>query len=269
MGRDKATLPFGDEVMLQRVVRLLRPLVDETVVVARPGQALPPLDADVRVARDEVLDQGPLGGILPGLNASTAEAAYVTGCDVPFLQVEVVDLLFRQLGTHDVAVAEAGGFLHPMTSVVRPAVGNVIVELLAGTERRPLHLYERVKTIRVPEEALRTVDPTLATLENLNTEEAYQAALGRPDAPLVRIELYETARALAATDGIDVRARTLGEALDRLGRHCPALEGEVVSRGRPTTTWRASVNAGVFSDDPLTPLRDGDAVVLVSALAGG
>lgn len=269
MGRDKATLPFGDEVLLQRVVRLLRPVVEETVIVARPGQTLPTLDADVRVARDEVLDQGPLGGMLPGLSASTADAAYVTGCDVPFLHVELVDLLFRRLGASDVAVAEAEGFLHPMTSVVRPRVKDVIVELLAGTQRRPLHLYERVATTRVGEEELRGVDPRLETLENLNTEDAYEAALGRYAPPRIRIELYETARGLAGTDHVDVQARTLGEALEFLGRRCPALEGDVVSRGRPTTTWRASVNAGVFADDPLTPLADGDAIVLVSALAGG
>ena len=43
MGRDKATLPFGSEVMLQRVIRLVSQVVNvhRIVVVAAPGQALP------------------------------------------------------------------------------------------------------------------------------------------------------------------------------------------------------------------------------------
>lgn len=269
MGRDKATLPFGEELLLQRVTRLLRPVVEEVVVVARPDQVLPDLDADVRIARDEVLDQGPLGGILPGLRASGADAAYVTGCDVPFLCVGVVELLFQTLAENDVAVAEAEGFLHPMTSVVRPRVAGVVEELLAGTKRRPLHLYERVSTIRVPEQALRAVDPRLETLENLNTQEAYEAALDRAGAPSIHVELYENSRGLAGTDRVELRARTLGEALDLLGRRHPRLEGEVVQRGHPTATWRASVNAKVFTDDVTTVLEEGDAVVLVSAMAGG
>jgi molybdopterin-guanine dinucleotide biosynthesis protein A len=55
MGQPKAWLPFGDEVMLQRIVRIVRAVVDPVVVVAAPGQDVPELP-DVQVIRD----QGPL-----------------------------------------------------------------------------------------------------------------------------------------------------------------------------------------------------------------
>ena len=38
MGSPKALLAFGAETMLQRVVRLLAPVVSPIVVVAAPGQ---------------------------------------------------------------------------------------------------------------------------------------------------------------------------------------------------------------------------------------
>jgi len=41
MGVPKATLPFGPETMLQRVVRLLGTVVSPVVVVAAQGQPLP------------------------------------------------------------------------------------------------------------------------------------------------------------------------------------------------------------------------------------
>jgi len=53
MGSPKALLPFGAETMLQRVVRLLGSVVSPIVVVAAPGQSLPPLNGDVIVTRDE------------------------------------------------------------------------------------------------------------------------------------------------------------------------------------------------------------------------
>ena len=47
MGRPKAWLPFGpDEVMLQRVVRLVREVVGPVVVVAAPEQELPMLPGE-------------------------------------------------------------------------------------------------------------------------------------------------------------------------------------------------------------------------------
>src|SRR5579871_4934557 len=69
MGRPKAWLPFGDELMLPRVVRVLRAVVDPVVVVAAPGQDVPPLPPDVEIVRDEIEGKGPLGGLAAGLAA--------------------------------------------------------------------------------------------------------------------------------------------------------------------------------------------------------
>src|SRR5882672_3104880 len=87
MGLAKATLPFGPELMLQRVVRLLSQVVQPIVVVAAPGQELPPLPANVLITRDEREGRGPLEGLLAGLTAVAphSDAAYATSCDVPLL----------------------------------------------------------------------------------------------------------------------------------------------------------------------------------------
>lgn len=179
MGRDKATLPFGAEPLLQRVVRLVGACVDDVVVVARAGQLLPPLPDGVRVVHDEVEDQGPMGGLVPGLKATSAEAVYATGCDVPFLRRAVVDLLFERLAHHAVAVPEAEGRLHPLAAVYRVDVLPVLEDLFAAGRRRPRELFAQVATLRVDEASLRAVDPPLDTLANLNTPQAYEAALAR------------------------------------------------------------------------------------------
>ncbi len=179
MGRDKATLPFGDEVMLQRVVRLLAPLVDEIVVVGRAGQTMPLLPESVRIVHDEVEGQGPLGGLGPGLAATTADAVYVTGCDVPFLEPAVVELLFERLAGHDIAVSRAEGYRHPLASVYRRDVRETLAQLFFLGKRRPIDLFAELDTVYVDEEDLRAVDPDLLTLANLNTPEAYGDALAR------------------------------------------------------------------------------------------
>jgi molybdopterin converting factor small subunit len=86
---------------------------------------------------------------------------------------------------------------------------------------------------------------------------------------VIRVELYETARRLAGVAQVDVEARTLGEALREVARRHPALLGPVIDGDRPARLWRASVGGRAFVEDPGTPLADGDAVILVSALAGG
>src|SRR5438105_2798339 len=88
MGRPKAWLPFGRELMLQRVVRLLAEAVQPIVVVAAPDQEVPPLPSDIAVVRDEREGRGPLQGLAAGLTALPAgiDVAYLSSCDVPFLR---------------------------------------------------------------------------------------------------------------------------------------------------------------------------------------
>ncbi len=179
MGRDKATLPFGAETLLQRVVRIVRPLVDEVVVVTAAGQVTPPLPEAVRVVRDETPDQGPLGGLQAGLRAASADVLLATGCDVPFLQPALVALLFASIAEADIAVADEGGFTHPLAAVYRRSVLPVVERLLGQARRRPVFLFEEVATVRVGEAALRRADPDLRSLANLNTPAAYEAALAR------------------------------------------------------------------------------------------
>ena len=179
MGRDKASLPFGDETLLQRVVRIVAPAVADVVVVARAGQELPALPAGVRVVRDELDDRGPLGGLAPGLRASRADAVFATGCDAPFVSRAVVDLLFERLGERDGAVAETDGRPHPLCAVWRPRVADVVDRRIAEDRLRASDLADLVGAVRVTEVELRAADPDLACLVNCNTPEAYAAALVR------------------------------------------------------------------------------------------
>src|SRR4051812_13474329 len=103
MGYPKALLPFGPELMLQRVVRLLSEVVSPIVVVAAPRQDLPPLPAAVAVAHDEQEGRGPLQGLLAGLSllGTLVDAAYVTSCDVPLLEAQFVRQMIACLGDYD------------------------------------------------------------------------------------------------------------------------------------------------------------------------
>jgi molybdopterin-guanine dinucleotide biosynthesis protein A len=181
MGRDKASLPFGSELMLQRVVRLLSEVVDSSsiVVVSAAGQVLPPLPPQIRIACDENPGRGPLEGLAAGLKAmpDQVEAVYATSCDVPLMAREFVRAVFNHLGDHEIAVPVEGEFHHPLAAVYRPRVLTVVQQLLNAGRLRPRFLFDEVDTIEINVESLREFDPTLSTLLNLNHPEDYEAAL--------------------------------------------------------------------------------------------
>jgi molybdopterin-guanine dinucleotide biosynthesis protein A len=179
MGVSKATLPFGSETMLQRVVRLLGTVVSPIIVVAARDQQLPPLPDDVTLTRDERDQRGPLEGLRAGLKAlpTAVDIAYVTSCDVPLLVPGFVDRMITLLGDHDIAVMEIDGFPHPLSAVYRRDTLPQVESLLANERLRPAFLFDAVRTRRVRPEEMALVDRELRTLRNLNTREDYLAAL--------------------------------------------------------------------------------------------
>jgi molybdenum cofactor guanylyltransferase len=183
MGVPKATLAFGAETMLQRVVRLLGLVVSPIIVVAAREQSLPSLPDHVNVARDEREAKGPLEGIRAGLSAlpEAIDAAYITSCDVPLLVPAFVERMIELMGDHDIAVMEIDGFPHPLSAIYRRDVLPHVESLLAADRLRPVFLFDAVRTRRVKPDEMAVVDPELKTLRNLNTREDYLAALAAAD----------------------------------------------------------------------------------------
>ena len=179
MGTSKADLPFGDETMLQRVVRLLGTVVSPIVVVAAADQVLPALPAGTIVTRDEQQGRGPLEGIRAGLKAlpEAIDAAYITSCDVPLLVPAFVTQMLSLADGHDIAVMEIDHFSHPLSAVYRRDTLAHVERLLAADRLRPVFLFDAVDTRRVQPDEMAAVDPDLLTLRNLNTPDDYRDAL--------------------------------------------------------------------------------------------
>jgi molybdopterin-guanine dinucleotide biosynthesis protein A len=185
MGRPKCWLPFADELMLPRVVRLVSEAVAPVVVVAAPGQELPALPADVILTCDPEDGRGPLQGLIAGLAAlpDGTDAAYVSSCDVPFLRPEFVRRMIQLIGRSSACMPRVDGRLHPLAAAYRRDVAAVADRLLAAGKTRLTDLCTAVRTRIVTADELTDADPDLRSLRNVNTPEDYEAALREAAGP--------------------------------------------------------------------------------------
>lgn len=179
MGQSKMWLPFGDELMLQRVVRILKSVVSPVVVVAARNEQLPPLPDDVQIERDRREKVGPLEGLAVGLAAleGRADAVFVTSCDVPLLKPEFVRQIVASLGDAEAAVPRVNGFYHPLAAAYRLTIRERVDEAIAADRRAMFQLIESIPSNLLDAEVLRIADPKLDSLQNVNTPEEYEAAL--------------------------------------------------------------------------------------------
>jgi molybdopterin-guanine dinucleotide biosynthesis protein A len=186
MGSAKAWLDFDGEALLVRVCRTVATIASPIIVVAAPAQDLPELDPRIRIVRDAIEGDGPLGGLSAGLAAldGVAEAAFVTSTDVPFLAIELARRLaaLRDEGDFDAAIPRAFGADHPLTAIYAVRVRRVVDDLLARGVRRARSLGESVNTrfasaeLLLEDPLLAAIDPELASLRSVNTPEEYAAA---------------------------------------------------------------------------------------------
>jgi molybdopterin-guanine dinucleotide biosynthesis protein A len=178
MGRPKAWLDFDGMPLLARVVERVRPAVAEIVLVAAPGQSVPPVGNDVTVVRDTHPGEGPLPALALGLATITAPWALAVGCDGPLLRPAVVaHLAALRDDACDAIVPVWNDRLQPLVAMYRRKLGPTFDAMVADGERRLQAVVRLPRVRRVESDALRPLDPTGDSFRSLNTPEEYAAAL--------------------------------------------------------------------------------------------
>lgn len=183
MGADKATLPFGPELLLQRVARIVGQVTSPVIVVAAKNQILPTLSPEVIVARDETTGRGPLEGIAAGLrilqnSVPTVDAAFITACDAPLISPTFIQRMIEFLDAQCVvAIPLLENIPQPLVGVYRFDILPVVEAMLAENSLAVRDLLKRIDVNWVPAERMREIDPDLLSLRNLNTPDDYRAAL--------------------------------------------------------------------------------------------
>jgi len=273
MGRAKALLPFDNEPLIAHVVRRLKSWFPEIIVVAAPDQELPELSAVL--VRDEIAYQGPVSGIYHGLKAATKDVCFVTSCDAPFLNFELIDHLLEQISDYDVVVPFWQERFQPLHAIYRTSVVPPLKEQLERGELRPIFLYDKVRTRKIQEAEIRRLDPEGLSFLNMNSPADYDAALQlwrERNTISVSVELFGIARMLTKTQSVSLdlnEGATLAQVFSALGEKLPALVGRVLNAGGLIHGYSCNLNGLNFVRAPDIKVSSGDKIFILSADAGG
>src|SRR5881396_49237 len=152
-GAPKALLELGGRRIIERVVTVVRAVVDDVLLVTNTPELYAFLD--LPMVPDVFPDHGSLGGLYSGLAAARGDAAFTVACDMPFLHAEVARLV----------VARA-----PEADVVIPRVREGRLKIVG--------FFEAVRVLEVPEaEIARHGDPAVVFM-NVNTPDELERARG-------------------------------------------------------------------------------------------
>ncbi|MCI2430516.1 molybdenum cofactor guanylyltransferase [Candidatus Acetothermia bacterium] len=169
MGQDKALLPWHGRTLIEDLVVRLKELSDDLLVIT--GEKIRYRDLlRVPIFADEIVDQGPIGGLYTGLKRARHEYSLVVACDMPLVGPALVKLLSQEIDEKVWAIVpEVRGHRVPTLAIYHKSSLSVIEQLLSLGRTSLQALLDSVSLKVIPEERLRECDPQLRSFINLNS----------------------------------------------------------------------------------------------------
>ena len=173
-GAPKALVELGGRRLIERVVSVVREVVDDVLIVTNTPDLYRFLD--VPMVPDVFADHGSLGGIYSGLAAAAGDAAFTVACDMPFLSAAVARLVVERAGEADVVIPRAADQLQTLHALYgKGCLPHMEARLRAG-RLKIVGFFDDVRVLEVPEaEVARHADPARVFM-NLNTPEELERA---------------------------------------------------------------------------------------------
>jgi molybdopterin-guanine dinucleotide biosynthesis protein A len=175
-GAPKALLELGGRRIIERVVTVVRAVVDDVLLVTNTPELYAFLD--LPMVPDVFPDHGSLGGLYSGLAAARGDAAFTVACDMPFLRAEVARLVVARAPEADVVIPRVGAQLETLHAVYGKRCLGPMEDRLRAGRLKIVGFFEAVRVLEVPEaEIARHADPAVVFM-NVNTPEELERARG-------------------------------------------------------------------------------------------
>jgi len=179
MGRCKALETICGKSLLERVIERLKPVSSQLLIVSSQEQSELLSTCETEVVVDIYPNKGPLGGIYTGLLASESPYSIVVACDMPFLNVELLQHMAELSLGFDAVIPRLGeGRIEPLHAIYsRNCLHTIKTEL----EHNHLKIYQALDRLRIryiERAECQRFDPQLLSFFNTNFPSDLKQATG-------------------------------------------------------------------------------------------
>ncbi len=174
MGVDKAFLKIGGMPIIEHILRALKGIFDNVIIVTNDPQLYAAYD--VSVVTDALDKRGPLTGIYSGLLNTRDEYNFVAACDMPFLNTGLISYMMGLTVGHDIVVPRIGGLPEPLHAVYHRGLLPIIENRVRNDIGQIQGVFSGARVRYVTEEEIDRYDQGRRSFMNLNTPREYKEA---------------------------------------------------------------------------------------------
>ncbi len=167
-GKNKALVSIGGKRILDRIYEVFNILFDKIILVT--NDPLQYMEWDFDIVTDIFPIRSSLTGIHTGLFYLTTPYAFFVACDIPFIKKELIEILLDGVEPGiDIVIPETSKGVEPLCSVYSKRCFKPIEEQLEKKSLKIQQVFRKVRVKKISEDILRTIDPDLVSLSNINT----------------------------------------------------------------------------------------------------
>jgi len=176
LGQAKAMLKLGDEVLIDSVIDKVITLASDVIVVTSDSQNDLPYDLKTEVFTDIYPGKSALGGVYTGLVKSNSYYNLVVACDMPFLNLDLLEYMISLSSGADMVTIKVGHNVEPLHAVYSKRCIEHIEDMFERNDLQVSHLLDAVKVRYIEEDELDKYDPHHLSFFNINNKTDFERA---------------------------------------------------------------------------------------------
>ena len=177
LGRDKSVEPIANQTLLSRIHEKLSQITNDITVVVNTKQKAEKIPIpNVEIVLDLYPDCGSLGGMFTGLTYAKQEWGFVVACDMPFINIQLIEKMMELRANHDAVVPYLNDFPEPTHALYSKKCLPHIEKYLKNNQLKISNFFKDVHINKIPAEIIKTYDPEFLSFFNINNEKELDAA---------------------------------------------------------------------------------------------
>ena len=169
--QDKAILKLNGKCLIDIVISKLKHIVGDNIIIVGPPEKYPSYK---QVVPDLFNQKGLLVGLYSGLKASASRYNFVVGCDMPFLNVELLQYIGDKIDFNDIIIPRyAKSYVEPLCAIYNKDCLEVIKKNIGAGILSIRRIFPYLKVKYIEEKEIKRVDPDLNSFFNINYKEDF------------------------------------------------------------------------------------------------
>ena len=170
MGTNKAFLEIDGSRLIDKIINIYREIFSEIIIVTNDPLSYIEFRY-AAIVTDIYKGKGPLGGIYTGLFYSKNDYAFISACDMPFLNKDFIIYLTEQADKFDIVVPQLSEGFQPLHAIYSHNCLSHIKKLLIADKLKIASFYKDVRLLIIPEEKIKPFNQDGRLFLNVNTPE--------------------------------------------------------------------------------------------------